>query len=158
VPPATNATPFPVTISFYSYADNNHSTQIYYPQSQGYPSPHNAAGGSGTYNDPVTLAASKAVFSPGTKLYVYALSKYVVFEDYCGVCENDWSWSQKVDIQAWIGGDATSSDAALAQCETSLTAFVAQSNYAGLVLPNPPASGLLVNTTPLFNTSNAVCY
>lgn len=155
--PSPSVTGLPVTLSFYSFADNGNSTQIYYPLSQGYPSVHNAAGGSGTYSDPLTMAASKAVFSPGTKLYVYALSKYVVMEDYCGVCENDWSWSQKRDVQVWIGGDSTNSTTTLAQCEGILNTFVSQSSYAGLVLPNPPA-GLLVNTTPLFNASTGACY
>ena len=158
MPPTPSTTPLTVTIGFYSYADNNNSTQIYYPQSLGYPTPHNAASGDGSYNNPITMGGAKSVFSPGTKLYVYALNKYVVMEDYCSVCENDWSWSQKRTIQIWIGGDGTSSAASLASCSATLTGFISQSNYAGLILPNPPSTGLAVNTTPLFNTASSVCY
>lgn len=50
------------------------------------------AGGTGTYNDPITIAVGHAIrggrqtldFPPGTRFYIERLRKYAIVEDVCG--------------------------------------------------------------------------
>lgn len=57
-----------------------------------HPVKHRRAGGSGTHDDPVTLAVGHALhgpheildFPPGTMLYLPRIKKYAVVEDTCG--------------------------------------------------------------------------
>lgn len=53
---------------------------------------HRKAGGTGTYNDPVTIAVGHVIegdrqtldFAPGTRFYIERLRKYAIVEDVCG--------------------------------------------------------------------------
>jgi hypothetical protein len=135
-------------MSFYSYLDGGTNT-IAYPVSQGFFTTHNAAGGTGTFSNPLTAASSVSVFGIGTKLYVPALLKYVVTEDSCATCDQDWSSSRKRDLRIWSGGDSSTLSTAISACQTSLINGVTQSASGSIVIPNPP-NGLNVDTTPLF--------
>jgi hypothetical protein len=147
--PTPTVTPIAVQITFYSYLDNGNSTTITYPTSQGYFTVHNSAGGTGTFNDPVTAASATAVFQIGMRLYVPALLKYVVMESSCVFCNQDWSSSGKRDLNIWSGGDQTTPAAPISNCENLLVLGVAQSSAGSGVIPNPP-NGLTVDPTPLY--------
>jgi len=87
---AANTT-IPMEVTFYGWADNSPpGNAIAYPANGGQPTIHNAAGGTGTYADPITFATAPTEFSPGTRLYVPFIEKYVVMEDSCGQCTTDW--------------------------------------------------------------------
>lgn len=53
---------------------------------------HQSAGGTGTYNDPVTIAVGHSIvggkqtldFPAGTRFYIGAIQKYTIVEDVCG--------------------------------------------------------------------------
>jgi hypothetical protein len=81
-----------VKLTFYGYPDNDppNSSRI------AYPGLHNQAGGSGTYDDPTTVAV-KGPWRPGTRMYLPYLSKYLIVEDLCATCTRNW-------IDVWAGG------------------------------------------------------
>src|SRR6476469_5118601 len=80
--PTTTAAPKPtsvpgrmwtVVITFYGAADNDPpgSTEIAHPNAH-----HRAAGGTGTYVDPLSLAADPRAIRVGTRVYYPPLKKY----------------------------------------------------------------------------------
>ena len=78
----------------YTWYDNTPpgSSAIAYSKSDGFPTLHTEAGGSGTYVDPITIAVghvitkgeSKPDFPPGTIFYIPNVRRYFVVEDVCG--------------------------------------------------------------------------
>jgi hypothetical protein len=156
--PAPAGSPLWVNINFYSYPQNSNSTTIAYAQSNGFQTTSSQAGGNGSYSNPVTIASTASLFSPGTRLYVYTLKKYMEMEDSCIQCSSDWSTSRIRDIVVWIGGNSTTSSSVLTQCESTLTNIITNSPTSSQVLVNPPSSGLSVDTTPLFNSSTNACW
>jgi len=93
--PTPTATPNPtvqgkttsVYTTYYGWNDNNPpGTDIAYPKSSYATSNHNTAGGTGTFDDPVTFAADPNIFTPGTKIYVPYIKKYIIMEDKCAGC------------------------------------------------------------------------
>ena len=81
-----------VKLTFYGYPDNDppNSSHI------AYPGLHKQAGGSGTYDNPTTVAVH-GTWRPGTKMYLPYLSKYLIVEDSCAGCRGNW-------IDVWAGG------------------------------------------------------
>ncbi|MCB1488930.1 MAG: hypothetical protein KDJ88_15925 [Bauldia sp.] len=79
---------FEAYVTGYSYWDNTPpgSTAISKPVV------HASAGGSGTYEDPITIAVGHAIrggrqfldYPPGTRFYIASLRKYAIVEDVCG--------------------------------------------------------------------------
>jgi len=66
-----------------------------------------AAGGTGTYEDPITLAvgyASGDEFPRGTVFYVPLVRAYFVVEDRCGGCSDPTAESDYT-IDLWVGSD-----------------------------------------------------
>jgi 3D (Asp-Asp-Asp) domain-containing protein len=102
------------TVSFYSAFDKSPrgSLLIAFPTIL-----HGLAGGSGTYDDPITFAAAPDVFAPGTRIYVPDLRRYFVLEDVCLSCGGThiavWTGSALDDgiraCAAWLGTDETRS-------------------------------------------------
>jgi len=151
LPPPPSATPTPspkqaptgrmwsVFVTFYGAADNDPpgSTEIAHPNDR-----HQEAGGSGTYADPLSLAADPRAIPVGTRVYYPPLRKYFVMEDDCAQCITDWRSSRKPHIDLWTGDFQGS---ALLACENALTPD-------GLVAVevNPPP-GRPVDARPLFN-------
>ena len=151
LPPPPSATPTPspkqappgrmwsVFVTFYGAADNDPpgSTEIAHPNDR-----HQEAGGSGTYADPLSLAADPRAIPVGTRVYYPPLRKYFVMEDDCAQCITDWRSSRKPHIDLWTGDYQGS---ALLACENALTPD-------GLVAVevNPPP-GRPVDPRPLFN-------
>lgn len=88
VSPTTLEQPFNVFLTGYSYWDNTP------PGSSAISNPvvHRRAGGTGTYNDPITIAVGHVITGPrdkldypeGTRFYLKRLHKYVIVEDTCG--------------------------------------------------------------------------
>jgi 3D (Asp-Asp-Asp) domain-containing protein len=128
-----------VVVTFYGAADNDPpgSTEIAHPNGH-----HQEAGGTGTYADPLSLAADPRAIQVGTRVYYPQLRKYFVMEDDCAQCITDWRSSRTPHIDLWTGDYQGS---ALLACENALTPD-------GLVPVelNPPP-GRPVDPRPLFN-------
>jgi 3D (Asp-Asp-Asp) domain-containing protein len=128
-----------VFVTFYGAADNDPpgSTEIAHPNDR-----HQEAGGTGTYADPLSLAADPRAIPVGTRVYYPPLRKYFVMEDDCAQCITDWRSSRRPHIDLWTGDFQGS---ALLACENALTPD-------GLVAVevNPPP-GRPVDPRPLFN-------
>ena len=76
------------------------------------------AGGTGTYADPLSLAADPRAIPVGTRVYYPQLRKYFVMEDDCAQCITDWRSSRTPHIDLWTGNYQGS---ALIACENALT-------------------------------------
>ena len=144
-------TTIPMQVTFYGWADNSPpGNAIAYPANADPATVHDAAGGTGTYADPITFATAPAEFSPGTRLYVPFIEKYVVMEDSCGQCTTDWTGSRRYHIDLWMNSNGTESTSALTACEGSWTR--GQTN----VEVNPPPTRT-VTTAPLFDPATNAC-
>ncbi len=69
------------------------------------------ASGTGTFDDPITLAVGYAggdEFPVGTIFYVPLVRAYFVVEDRCGGC-SDWTPEAEYTIDLWVGSDADGS-------------------------------------------------
>ncbi len=134
-----------VYVTFYGWADNSPPGDAI-----AYPKIHSAAGGTGTYADPITFATDREEFAPGTILYVPFIEKYIVMEDDCVDCDSDWTMSQKWHIDLWMNSSAAESPDALAACENQWT------RRSTDVEVGPPPDRL-VTTAPLFDPTANVC-
>jgi hypothetical protein len=138
-------------LTFYGWDDNTPpGTAIAYPMDGGFPTKHNAAGGVGSYTDPITMATSAAEIPIGTIVYVPFLKKYVVMEDDSNQCDMQWSKMSQWHVVVWMNSDGTEMPPKLTMCE----AHWAQTTTT--IVIGPP-SGLAVDTTPLFDPSTNAC-
>jgi hypothetical protein len=101
---------------------------------------HQQAGGTGTFEDPVSFASDPKDFAPGTKIYVPDLQKYFIMEDNCAHAMQNPNDQLQVDL--WTGGGPGIDAAKLLQIE------FADTNENSTIIANPNA-GHPVNTTPL---------
>jgi hypothetical protein len=145
-------------VTLYGWPDNSPpGNAIAYPASDGYNTIHDAAGGTGTYSDPITYATDQAELPIGTIVYYPYLHRYFIMEDDCVECDADWTGSGPDGgpglhhIDLWVGGQGAQSDSDVINCEDNLTQNSAQ------VIVNPP-SDEPVDTTPLFDSSSDTCY
>lgn len=150
-----------VKVTFYGYPDNDdgeghfgtnliaHALQWQgrdrHMNRQGDP----VAGGVGTFDDPITAAASEGnrLMPPGTLVYVPGLKKYFLLEDDCASCDAE-EW-----IDLWMESNARSDAAAVKRCEEDWTG---DDTAPREILINPPA-GLDVDTRPFFDTRADRC-
>ncbi len=140
-----------VYVTFYGWADNSPpGGAIAYPKSDGHPTLHETAGGTGTYADPITFATDKAEFPVGTRLYVPFIEKYVIMEDDCVECDSDWTSSHKWHIDLWMNSNGTENTSSLTSCEDRWTR---DSTSVEIDAPD----GRMVTTTPLFTPATNVC-
>jgi len=113
-------------VTWYGYPDNS------CPGGGGdcvaYPGPgRTGAGGTGTYDDPVTFAAQEGgMYAVGEIIYVEPFQLYARLEDICASCSNTW-------IDVWIGADHADEDELLA-CQEALTYWDTPAN----IILNPP--------------------
>lgn len=117
-----------VFLTGYSYWDNTPPGSAII----GRPVIHEMAGGTGTYQDPVTLAVGWRIiagqhfedFEPGTRFYIPRLRKYAIVEDLCGdgprpqsgPCHTGWEGHVWLDI--YVDGstvDAETADRCMAR-------------------------------------------
>ncbi|EKG21700.1 hypothetical protein MPH_00964 [Macrophomina phaseolina MS6] len=107
------------------------------------------AGGTGSYSDPLTFASAKGEFSDCEVIYAPYLKKYLIYQDFCAQCTDDWSSSRKWHIDIWTGTSSNGGEAQI-QCENSLTPDNNQD-----IVRNPP-SNLEVDLSALW--SNGQCH
>ena len=146
-----------VKVTFYGYPDNDDGSghfgtniiadplgQRRHTNAQGDP----IAGGTGTFADPITAAASQGntILPPGTLVYIPGLKKYFLVEDICGGCSTEW-------LDLWMESNAGSNASAVMQCENNWTGDPSQLKQ---IWVNPPP-GLEVDTTAFFNTATNQC-
>lgn len=97
---------------------------------------HRKAGGTGTFNDPVTIAVGHKIegnrqtldFAPGTRFYIERLRKYAIVEDVCGdgnkpqagPCHTGYRGHPWLDI--YIGGGKHTAKETVA-CARQITAL-----------------------------------
>ncbi|HEY2206220.1 MAG TPA: hypothetical protein VGH99_17240 [Pseudonocardia sp.] len=126
-------------ITFYAAYDNDPpgSREIAYPNER-----HREAGGTGTFDDPTTLATDPRELAPGTVIYYPPLRRYFVMEDDCAECIDDWQRSRRPRLDLWTSAAA---EKGVLDCEEELTPD-------GLVTVeiNPPP-GRPVDTRPLYS-------
>jgi hypothetical protein len=88
-------------VTLYGYADNDPpGVKIAHPRM------HSEAGGTGTYDDPITFAANPKRFPPGTKIYVPHMRKYFIMEDDCASAIAAKQGPPLIDL--WAGGSRSS--------------------------------------------------
>jgi 3D (Asp-Asp-Asp) domain-containing protein len=149
-PPAEAGTNQTMEVTFYGWDDNSPpGNAIAYPKSSGYPTIHDAAGGTGTYADPITFATDKNELPIGSIVYAPFIEKYLVMEDDCGGCDSDWA-TMSWHIDVWMNSDGTENPSALFDCEDQWTQC-----STNIVIHPPP--GLTVTTTPLFDPATNSC-
>jgi hypothetical protein len=150
-PPAEAGTHQTMEVTFYGWDDNcPPGNAIAYPKSGGFPTVHDAAGGIGSYADPISFATDKKELPVGSLVYAPFIEKYLVMEDDCGQCDTDWTKSMKWHIDVWMNSDGTEKASALFACEDQWT-----QNATTIEIDPPP--GRTVTTTPLFDPATNVC-
>jgi hypothetical protein len=121
------------------------------------------AGGTGTFEDPITFASYKKEFPVGTVLYYPTIEKYVVMGDECQECQADWvgkgpdGGPHLYHLDVWIGGKG-GNEFDVINCEDALT----QGTPAGSPLLTPfienPPKDLPVSSEPIFDTDTNHCF
>jgi 3D (Asp-Asp-Asp) domain-containing protein len=140
-----------VYVTFYGWADNSPpGGAIAYPKSDGYPTLHDTAGGTGTYADPITFATDEDELPVGTRLYVPFIEKYVIMEDDCVECDSDWTSSHKWHVDLWMNSNGTENASALGDCEDAWT-------RSSTTVEVDPPDGRTVTTQPLFDPATNTC-
>lgn len=140
-----------VYLTFYGWPDNSPpGNAIAYPKSDGFPTVHNGAGGTGTYADPITFATDQAELPVGTRLFAPVLEKYLIMEDDCAECDTDWEGSEKWHIDVWMNSNGSDNANAVLDCEDQWT------RTSTTVEVNPPP-GRNATTPPLFDTGTNTC-
>jgi 3D (Asp-Asp-Asp) domain-containing protein len=138
-------------VTFYGWADNSPpGNAIAYGKSSGYPTVHDAAGGTGSYADPITFASDSAEIAIGTRVYLPFCQKYAVMEDDCVQCDTDWASGMQRHIDVWMNSNGTESAPKLIACEDAWT------QQSTVVEVNPPP-GRAVAAVPLFTPATNVC-
>ncbi|KAK0653639.1 Uncharacterized protein DIS24_g5874 [Lasiodiplodia hormozganensis] len=136
-----------MTHTFYGYPDNDPpGPAIAYDCGRGF-----SAGGTGTYNDPLTFASAEGEFEPCEVIYDPYTRKYLRYEDYCQACTDDWANGNIRHLDVWTGSTTVNGGDTQIQCENDLTPA---ENSQTIV--RKPASNLPVDTTALF--ANGKCH
>ncbi|KAL9093869.1 MAG: hypothetical protein Q9165_003792 [Trypethelium subeluteriae] len=103
-----------------------------------------SSGGTGTHDDPVTIATAIGELNKCDTIYIPYLKKYGIFEGYCQQCIDDWN-GHKYHIDIWTGSSQEGGDQDQTGCEWKFTPATAQT-----IVRNPPP-GLEVNTGSLYD-------
>ncbi|MFP2895385.1 hypothetical protein [Corallococcus sp. 4LFB] len=135
-----------VKMTFYGFPDNDPPGRaIAFPHSSDPRTLHEEAGGVGTFEDPITTAAATGgAFSPGTRLYVPDLKKYLIIEDMCASCEPD-----QIDVWMESTGDCPSDQ--VLECENTWTPD------DPIEVEVEPGPGRALDMKPFFNIQNCDC-
>jgi len=98
--PAASEHGLTTLVTFYTAYDNDPpgSTTIAFPNAR-----HPVADGTGTFEDPITLASTTDVLAVGTLVYYAPLRRYFVMEDLCETCAERWASTGTPHIDLWIG-------------------------------------------------------
>lgn len=141
-------------IGFFGWADNlpANSATISYPNPPNAAALHATAGGTGTWDDPITFAGDKSAFPVGTTIWVPYFHKYFIMEDDCSTCDTAWHNSGQYMVRLWAGKAQSNNLFSEENCERALTPA---SPIPIFVWPpkNEP-----VSTNPLFDPSTGACF
>jgi hypothetical protein len=97
-------------MTFYGWPDNDPAgTDIAHDCGRGY-----TAAGTGTFADPLTMAAAPGVFTACQIVYSPYLKKYLRWEDDCAKCVGNW-------MDVWLGSFTSDGGDPLGACELTLT-------------------------------------
>ncbi len=140
-----------VEMTFYGWPDNSPpGAAIAYPKSGGFPTVHDLAGGTGSYDDPITFATDQAEFPVGTRLFAPVIEKYLMMEDDCVECDSDWSTTHSWHIDVWMNSNGADDSNAVLDCEDQWTRTTT-------VVEVDPPPGRPATAPPLFDTTTNVC-
>ncbi|KAF7177580.1 hypothetical protein CNMCM7691_005909 [Aspergillus felis] len=129
-----------VTHTFYGFPDNDPAgPAIAYDCGRGL-----IAGGTGTFDDPLTFASAPGEFTQCEVIFAPYLHKYIRFEDLCSQCADEWTNSSIHHIDIWTGSNTTDGGQDQINCEMRLTPT------GGLSIVRNPSADLAVDATPLF--------
>jgi hypothetical protein len=130
-------------VTYYAAYDNDPpgSRAIAYPNAR-----HPEAGGTGTFDDPLTLATDPRELAVGTVVYYPAVRKYFVMEDLCASCVQEWDAGRTFHIDLWSGA---ATDSGVTACQEALT----PDGRVTVELDPPP--GRPVDTAPFYE--DGVC-
>lgn len=130
-------------VTYYAAYDNDPpgTRAIAYPNAR-----HPEAGGTGTFDDPLTLATDPRELAVGTVVYYPAVRKYFVMEDLCAACVQDWDDARTFHIDLWSGA---ATDSGVTACQEALT----PDGRVTVELDPPP--GRAVDTAPFYE--DGVC-
>lgn len=78
------------------------------------------AGGTGTYDDPITMASAATWFCHQEVVYLPYLKKYLRYEDYCQDCTGN-ATEGILHIDIWTGSTKTNGGSVQDKCEKLLT-------------------------------------
>ncbi|KAF2103611.1 hypothetical protein NA57DRAFT_53126 [Rhizodiscina lignyota] len=137
--------------TFYGWPDNDPaSAQTAYDCGRNY-----TAGGSGTFDDPLTFASAPGEFDPCEVIYSPYVMKYLRMEDTCAQCTTDWNGGNGgfPHIDVWVGNSYGGGGDDQVSCEVELTP---QAQSQGLV--RYPWDGHTVNSGELYDLDSVTCY
>lgn len=144
-----------VTLTFYGWPDNSPpGSDIAFDCGRGKnPDGNPMAGGSGTYDDPISFAtATDNKNLPRCAIvYVPLLRKYFRNEDDCAQCLTDWDSKGEYHIDLWTGSNTAGGGQNQIDCEDSLP------GGSQTIILDPPNS-LPVDTTPLYDQPSNQCH
>jgi hypothetical protein len=137
-------------MTLYGYVDNSPpGTDI------AHPCIHQQAGGTGTYQDPITFATDVAELPWCTVIYVPYMERYFIHEDECSQCDTDWNDYHLYRFDMWAGGDSGSlhqpERGALLRCESTWTRANSIDDPDNPTVIVDPPSDLPVVSTPIFS-------
>ena len=121
-------------VTMYGFPDNEPP----YSATIAHPVLHQQAGGTGTFNNPITFAGNPNEIPFGTKIYVPYLDKYFIMED---ICANAVEHPNQFQVDLWAGGTYSTNVQALLAVEAANTRGSAEIT----INPDP---GHPVNVTP----------
>jgi hypothetical protein len=120
-----------------------------------HPCIHAEAGGTGTYQDPITFATDVSELPWCTIIYVPYMERYFIHEDECSQCDSDWNNDHLYRFDMWAGGDSASlhqpERRALLQCESTWTRADSITDPDNPTIMIDPPSDLPVVSTPIFS-------
>lgn len=106
---------------------------------------HTESGGTGTWEDPTTVATTPGTWEVGTRFYIPHLDRYFIMENDCATCGDRDPW-----LDVWIGGDEQDSAAATYACAEQITG-----DFEFIVGPEPDYP---VVAGPLYDSATDTCY
>ena len=178
-------TPYAATawLTMYGYPDNTppsagiaagHSgSNITFPNNNVGQGIHSQAGGTGTYEDPITVATSNTELWYGTEIYIPRFHKYFIAEDSCTECGQDMRGASPnnpdgtigpgpdggpgmIHFDLWVGGQNADWPNVIL-CEDALTLDNADGTpYMDPIIVNPEPDEA-VDTTPIFDPATGKC-
>jgi hypothetical protein len=148
---AAAGTTYAMYVTFYGWDDNSPpGGAIAFAKSDGYPTVHDVAGGTGSYADPLTFATDRLELAVGTIVYLPFLRKYAMMEDDCAECDTDWASGMKRHVDVWMNSNGAEKASALYACEDRWTQDATSVEVA-------PPSDRPVDPSPLFDPATDTC-